>query len=310
MENSPNRQFPPKRMTLLVSKLSGRGKARLQGQRVANLLREGGWIVDLYQMGIQDSPAGLVELTSDPYIGAVGGDGYLATVARAVAQHPGKTLVPFPAGSGNDLCRALGVGTSAIRWAKKLADLTDRQLSERTALMDGMVVRAGDREAEKLTWGIVSLGIDATANLIANESRHFRGSLSYTWGALQAFLQQQHVTTRGWVNGEEQDLTGWIASVSNTGWMGGGINLVPSSALDDGQLELFNVGPTSKPRAIPLLARVLAHRKPRSSLVRLCTGTEFRLECEDPTPVMADGDLVGHTPVTVRVAPRALSVLR
>ncbi len=301
-------------MTLLVSRISGRGRAERYGLEVARILRGAGWSVEVIFTDAADDPQWMAEHAGSRLVGAIGGDGYLAATGRGVALgNTGRVLVPFPGGTGNDLCRALGVGLSLTGRAKELAALVEGDLDAAVRSIDGMWVRGGkengDQEKkEHLAFGVVSLGIDASANILSNQSS-LRGSLSYIVGAVRAFFSQSHQRVLGFVDGKDYDFTGWIASVSNSGWIGGGINLVPDSNLDDGLLEVFNVGPTGRLRVVPLLIRVLAHLGPKSPLVNLVEGREVRLESDVALPAMADGDLVAYTPVTVRVAPGILPVL-
>ena len=296
-------------MTLLVSRISGRGRAEEHGSAVARTLRGGGWDVEVIYTDAGDDPRWLAEHAGSRLVGALGGDGYLAAVGRGVALgNSGRILVPLPGGTGNDLCRALGVGTSALARAGALADLASLDLDGSVRFIDGMWVRGDEQEEERLAVGVVSLGIDATANILSNESS-LRGSFSYIAAAIQAFFSQKHQLVWGSVDGRVYDFTGWISSVSNTGWIGGGINLVPSSELDDGLLEVFHVGPANRRKVLPLLARVLSRREMNSPLVNLLRGRVIRIESDAPLPAMADGDLVAHTPMTIRVAPGILPVL-
>lgn len=296
-------------ITLFASSLSGRGRALQRGAEAARILRAGGWTVTFRVTREQDRLEPLVASAGSALIGAVGGDGFVARLARAVANTPGRVLVPFPGGSGNDFCRAIGAGTSLRRRAKDIAGLDGKAVSRRVRMVDGMLVEASGGAEPLLAWGVLSVGIDAAANLIANHAGWLRGSPSYIWGAAVAFVRHGPTVTEGSVDGHSQDLSGWISSVSNSGWMGGGINLVPSSRLDDGQLELFNVGTIGRLRALPLLAKVLLRGKLDSPEVHLHRGTSFRIVTKTPVPVMADGDQLGTTPVYVTVVPEVVPVL-
>lgn len=301
-----------KEISLLVSRLSGHGRAERLGRETAASLRLAGWDVDIQFTDAADDPRSLASHAPAQLVGAVGGDGYVAAVARGVAlaeDGASRILLPLPGGTGNDFCRAVGIGTSVRSHIRVLEQLTADLLPERVRSLDGMWIMGPAKPEPHLAFGTVSLGLDAAANVLANEGTWLRGSLAYTWAGVRAFLTQSHQVIRGEVDGTAHDFTGWIASVSNTGWMGGGINLVPTSRMDDGLLEVFNVGPTGRLRALPLLARVLSHRDPKSSLVRLHQGKTIRLESELPMPAMADGDLVSYTPIEVRAAPSILPVL-
>lgn len=299
----------PSRITLLVSKISGGGRAVRLGHQVANILRQGRWDVSVRQTDESDFLPEVVASVDGDLIGVVGGDGYLATIAASVAGDLTKVLVPFPGGRGNDLCRALGLGTSAVKRAQALANLTETDWGAHLRQIDGMWVSSRDFPEPKFALGIVSLAIDAAANQIANQSTLRWGPIAYAWGALQAFVRHKFWRVTGVIDGEKYDFSGWIHSVSNSGWMGGGINLVPGTALDDGYLKIVTVPATHRLRVLPLLVRALLWGVPQHPLITVRRGKEVFIDAEIPLPGMADGDFIGRTPLEIHAAPKAVTVL-
>lgn len=296
-------------LTMLVSSVSARGRALHEGREVVRILRSAGWQVEAIVTTQQDELGELVAGIDADLIGAVGGDGYLATVAHGVAQLEGKTLLPFPGGRGNDLCRSLGVGTSPTEHARTLADLTQAGIAERLRPLDGMWVETLATGEKRLALGLVSFGIDALANEVANRSWFRSGPMAYAWGALTAFVKYRFADCQGSIDGQRHDLSGWLTSISNTGWFGGGINLVAQSDSSDGVLEVINVGRTGRWKVAPLLASVLGQRNLDSPLVHLYEGKDILIESPAGFGAMADGDVVGHVPLRITVAPQAVQLL-
>ena len=171
---------------LLVSSMSAGGRSVRLGPRIVRILRGGGWEVAVRLTTPGDDPAALAaQVASDSIVAALGGDGYLGAVARG-CHDSGALFVPFPGGRGNDLCRALGIGTDPLARARDVASLgfvsgtagdeavagrarraTDA-LASRVRPLDGMWVRS--RDGVRLALGVVSVGLDARANILANES--------------------------------------------------------------------------------------------------------------------------------------------
>lgn len=294
-------------ITMLVSRISARGHAEQEGREAVRILRAAGWDVTIRLTDRMDHLPDTVKEQSARLIGAVGGDGYLTAVARGLAGNDNQIMVPFPGGRGNDLCRSLGIGTSSARRAAALVQASD--LETRISSLDGMWVECADVPDRQLAIGVVSVGIDATANQIANRSWFRSGPMAYAWGALSAFVIQKFQDVTGTVDEVEHDFSGWLSSVSNTGWLGGGINLVPESDPTDGLLEVFNVERVSRLRAIPLLAKALGRGKLNSPLVHLYQGRVITLNCDHPLAAMADGDLMGHVPLTITAAPSVIRVM-
>ena len=244
---------------LLVSSMSAGGRSVRLGPRIVRILRGGGWEVAVRLTTPGDDPSAIAGgVGADSIVGALGGDGYLSAVARG-CHESGALFVPMPGGRGNDLCRALHVGADPLARARDLAQLgfvhasrgdeagvgisrsCSDGLEERVRPLDGMWVRS--REGVRLALGIVSIGLDARANVLANESSVTSGPLAYGYGAFAALASHEPVDVVATVDGRERNMSGWIASVSNSGCFGGGITLVDSSDMSDGIVEVCHGGP-------------------------------------------------------------------
>ena len=103
---------------LLVSSMSAGGRSVRLGPRIVRILRSGGWEVAVRLTTPGDDPAALAgQVAADAIVAALGGDGYLSAVARG-CHESGAIFAPMPGGRGNDLCRALGIGTDPLARAR------------------------------------------------------------------------------------------------------------------------------------------------------------------------------------------------
>ncbi len=294
-------------MTLLVSSVSARGRALRLGRDVVAALRAGGWEVHVSVTSTASDVEELSRTCSDYYIGALGGDGYLASAATGRVGHEG-VLVPFPGGRGNDLCRYLGIGVDPVAWAQQLAEADRATMDRWTGPLDAVEVTSA--EGTKTALGIISLGIDATANWVGNHSWLRSGPLAYAWGAVVGFaggFKPWPIEAR--IDGRATELGGWLTSVSNTGWFGGGVNILPQSRADDGTLEIINVEKMSRLRALPLLGRALVARQIDHPMITVKMGRKIEMMRPVGLRALADGDVVGHLPLSMRVIPDALTVV-
>ena len=304
-------------MLLLVSSMSAGGRSVRLGPRIVRILRGGGWEVAVRLTTPGDDPAAIAGgVAAGSIVAALGGDGYLSAVARGC--HESDALfVPMPGGRGNDLCRALGVGTDPLARARRLASLglssdeagasSSDSLASRVRPLDGMWVRS--RDGVRLALGIVSIGLDARANILANESSLTSGPLAYGYGAFAALASHEPAEIVATVDGVERNMSGWIASVSNSGRFGGGITLVESSDMSDGVLEVCHVGPLSVARALPVLAKVVAGRAKNHPAIEVESARVVSFAAPAGMVAMADGDRIASIPFTVDVAPGVVSVL-
>ena len=320
------------KLKLFVSALSGKGRALRRAPKVAALLRSQGWNVDVRVTHRSDDPAALAAACTNHWVAVLGGDGYIARIATQVGARGG-VVIPLPGGRGNDLCRCLGIGTDAVAHVRSLptaSQICAEGAGEHPRIrgVDAMQVRAlngedegqdvaGQRPASPATGleenpaqvlGIVSFGLDALANQIANDTSFASGTFAYAWGALRALQQFQPKTMEIEVDGERRRIRGWLVSVSNSGWFGGGINIVPSSNPSDGRLELLTVDPVPKHHAIRVLARVLAMRKVDDPILHVEQVTSVKILDSAGLVAMGDGDQVGEGPLEISVSPRVFRV--
>lgn len=320
------------KLKLFVSALSGKGRALRRAPKVAALLRSQGWNVDVRVTHRSDDPAALAAACTNHWVAVLGGDGYIARIATQVGARGG-VVIALPGGRGNDLCRCLGIGTDAVAHVRSLPMASEICASEagehpRIRGVDAMQVRAlnkenngqdaaGQRpsspardleETPAQVLGIVSFGLDALANQIANDTSIASGTFAYAWGALRALQQFQPKTMEIEVNGTRRRIRGWLVSVSNSGWFGGGINIVPSSNPSDGRLELLTVDPVPKRHAIRVLARVLAMRKVDDPILHVEQVTSVKIWDSAGLVAMGDGDQVGEGPLEISVSPEVFRV--
>lgn len=320
------------KLKLFVSALSGKGRALRRAPKVAALLRSQGWNVDVRVTHRSDDPAALAAACTNHWVAVLGGDGYIARIATQVGARGG-VVIPLPGGRGNDLCRCLGIGTDAVAHVRSLPTASqicteDAGEHPRIRGVDAMQVRAlkGENEGQDAAGqgpsspakdleenpvqvlGIVSFGLDALANQIANDTSFASGTFAYAWGALRALQQFQPKTMEIEVDGVRRRIRGWLVSVSNSGWFGGGINIVPSSNPSDGRLELLTVDPVPKHHAIRVLARVLAMRKVDDPILHVEEVTSVKILDSAGLVAMGDGDQVGEGPLEISVSPEVFRV--
>lgn len=320
------------KLKLFVSALSGKGRALRRAPKVAALLRSQGWNVDVRVTHRSDDPAALAAACTNHWVAVLGGDGYIARIATQVGACGG-VVIALPGGRGNDLCRCLGIGTDAVAHVRSLptaSEICAEGAGEHPRIrgVDAMQVRAlngvnegqdvaGQRPSSPATGleenpaqvlGIVSFGLDALANQIANDTSFASGTFAYAWGALRALQQFQPKTMEIEVDGVRRRIRGWLVSVSNSGWFGGGINIVPSSNPSDGRLELLTVDPVPKHHAIRVLARVLAMRKVDDPILHAEQVTSVKIWDSAGLVAMGDGDQVGEGPLEISVSPRVFRV--
>jgi YegS/Rv2252/BmrU family lipid kinase len=221
-----------------------------------------------------------------------GGDGTVHEVANGLPLGGDGPLVALlPAGTGNDLARAIGVPPDPVAAAAELAQAGPRTLD----LLD-----CGDRRAAN---GINAGFAAAATDVLSRRVKRALGPAAYVVGGVWAGLDPPTWPARVEVDGRVVEGEALAVVVGNGGSFGGGRWLIPDADLGDGLLDVLVV-PASASKA--KLARHLAKdgRLPgdlprlRGPSATVVTDMPCRLDGE-PLP----------TPGSVAVIPGAWQVL-
>ena len=245
---------------------------------------------------------------------AVGGDGTVNETLNGLLDpsgrliYPDAVLCPVPAGTANELSRALGhlaVAGSAF----------DAAASPRTRPIDLMRVRCtgpDGRPVDRFGYLIVALGLAATISHRTSQSRWLKklGEVAYllmTPGVTLGYRQRDvSIEIDGVPTGTRRLFT---AMVGNTENGGGGMKLLPGARFDDGVLDLIEAGGVSRLEVLTtILPKLYSGAHVHHPKVRTGRGTSFRFASDVETLVDLDGEMVGRLPLEVTVLPQAFRV--
>jgi YegS/Rv2252/BmrU family lipid kinase len=245
---------------------------------------------------------------------AVGGDGTVNETLNGLLDPAGRLIVPdavlcpIPAGTANELCRALGHLEHPLRAYEAAAGAGTRAIDLLRARCQGL----DGRPVERFGYLIVSLGGAATISYRTSQSRWLKklGGIAYLLMTPPVTLAYRcrdiAITVDGVTQGTRPIFTAMVANTENGG---GGMKLVPGAKFDDGVLDLIEMG------AIALLAmlttvlpKVYSGNHVHHPKVRMSRGTSFKFESAIETLVDLDGETVGRLPLEVSILPRAFSV--
>lgn len=226
---------------------------------------------------------------------AVGGDGTLACLVRAMAGDGGCVGL-IPAGRGNDFARVVGIPTDPREAARTLLEGEDRLLD------------LGEANGKPFL-GIASFGFDSEANRIANETKVIRGSPVYVYAALRALISWRparfEISSPGLA---DREFIGWSVAIANNQAYGGGMFIAPDADLQDGLFDVVTIAGTRKLRFLGAMPRLFKGTHVQDADVEVVRAAEIRVSSDRPFDVYADGDLLTRLPVTARVLPSALKI--
>ncbi|MDX6634035.1 MAG: hypothetical protein QOF06_238 [Solirubrobacterales bacterium] len=227
-----------------------------------------------------------VVISGDGLLGAVGG-------AMAGAETP---LGIVPGGRGNDLARVLGIPDDPVEAVAVIAARKTRRID------------VGEANGKRFL-GIVSVGFDSEANRLANETGFMRGNLVYAYAAIRTLIGWKPARFTIRVGEERTRISGYSVSVANSRAFGGGMFIAPDAELDDGEFDIVAVGEVGKLRFVGNLPKVFKGTHVDEDEVRVFRAAQLELTASRPFPVYADGEHLTDLPASLRILPRALSVL-
>jgi diacylglycerol kinase (ATP) len=282
----------------LVNPLSGGGAAPAAVVPVARILRDAGARVEVtYSPG----PVACAQLARQAVergdvVVAVGGDGMLSSVASAVVEARG-TLGVVPSGRGNDFARMLGLSADPEQVAHVLLE------GEPTPVD---VIDAGRR----VVLGSVYAGVDSLASAIVDRAQRLPRSLQYPYAAVRSVIEFSPTRFTVEVDGVVLDEEAYTVVVANSGYYGAGMHIAPEASLTDGLLEVVVVRAASKLRLIRSLPKLYDGTHVELDDVITTRGAEVRVRSAGPVTAYGDGERLAPLPITTRVRPGALTVLR
>lgn len=294
-------------VALLTNPTARAGAHTGTAMRTAERLRAAGIRVSVISGGSAAESSDLLRtalhLGTDAVLVA-GGDG---TVSLAIQELAG-TDVPLgivPAGTGNDMATSLGLRDLDADAA------ADAVIAGSTRAID--LARVTRSDGSTTLYGtVLASGFDSKVNDRANRMRWPRGPMRYNIAILVEFLTLRGIpfdVELDLEDGTVERITGELimATVGNGRTYGGGIPICPDADLGDGLLDVTLVRPAGRLKLLRLLPRV--YKGTHTSIEQVSTYRVRGVRLASPgVTAYADGDPLGHLPLSVEVVPAALRV--
>jgi YegS/Rv2252/BmrU family lipid kinase len=229
---------------------------------------------------------------------AVGGDGTVHAAVQAVAGTPA-ALAVVPAGTGNDLVRALGIPADGGAAARAAA--------EDLAAGASLTVDAG-RTGDRWWATVLCCGFDSAVSDRANRLRWPKGRRRYDVAVLAELARLRPVELTMALDGETQTLPVTMVAVGNTPWYGGGMKVCPGADPTDGLFDVTVVGATGRLELMRTKPRLMAGTHVEHPMVTVYRAARVELSAPGVT-TYADGEPVAPLPAVAECVPRALMVV-
>lgn len=286
----------------IVNPVSGNGRGRKVWARVRQLLK---YHRIPFQVYTAEHPGHATEIarsvarqTGVTAVVAVGGDGTVHEVGNGLigSEVP---LGYIPAGSGNDFALAQNIPFNPEQALKRV--LRHRVKTIDTAAMDG-----------RSMIGFAGIGFDGQVAEMVNRSalKRWMGRFSYIAGFIQTLQRFQPTDISLSVDGHWYEYENvWFVVIANIPNYAGGMIICPDARYDDGQLDICCVKNMSRSELLKMFPTVYRGAHVHHSSITVKRGTNIAITSLTPLTVHADGEVVGETPLSVKVSPKSLFIL-
>jgi diacylglycerol kinase (ATP) len=292
-----------RQIRLVVNPSAGKGRALEMLPRVAGRLRDGGGDLEiLLSRDFAEAKSMARHAVDDgvDVLAVMGGDGmmHVGVNVSAAAQLSGgnrTTLGLIPAGTGNDLCRGIG-------------------LDPQDALAAASVIAAGHarsidlaRVEDTFVGAVLATGFDALVNRRANQMPWPRGSTRYaiaTMAELRVFSPLHYRLT---LDGQVREQEAMLVAIGNTRSYGGGMLVCPNADPYDGLLDVTIIHPVGRLKLLRLFPEMYSGKFVRDPAVEQLRVREVTVE--GPGLVgFGDGEMIAAAPLRVCSVPRAVPI--
>jgi diacylglycerol kinase family enzyme len=230
---------------------------------------------------------------------AWGGDGTVTAVAEGLVGC-GVPLGVIPGGTGNLLCRNLGIPLD-------LRDAAHVALAGTERLIDVVEIGLGGRAT--ISTVIAGIGLDAVLIDADETLKKFIGPTAYVVNTAKAVTHKKMRVGVAVDGGEPRWFTARSVMVANVGGLIGGLDVVPESDASDGLLHVVVLPLNSPLDWARTAARLATRRGGHDSSRTHLTGTSAWVVTSTEQPRQVDGDVVepGRR-MQARVRPASLLV--
>ena len=251
------------------------------------------------------------------FIVACGGDGTINEVANGILRSGSDAeLGVLPSGTGGDFRRTLGLPLSTREAAVAL-----RNGETKTIDVGRVTFQGFDGEATSRYFvNVSSFGLAAHVIKRVKSTKAFdwlpldalRGKANFAVSAFHEVLDLNPDTVRISIDdGPEKTLQTIVFCVANSRFFGGGMMIAPDAKLNDGFLDIVNIGDISTAKVIRKGYTLYRGTHHKLDEVNIATARKIAVAASDPSNeilIETDGELPGKLPATFEIVPAALRV--
>ncbi|HOR13833.1 MAG TPA: hypothetical protein PKX46_07890, partial [Clostridia bacterium] len=162
---------------------------------------------------------------------------------------------------------------------------------------------------DDLYFNVAGFGFDVDV-LINTErfKKRFKGLTAYVLGLFGALFGLKLSRVRITSPEATFECSALLVAACNGTHFGGGMNVAPEADPSDGLLDICVISDVTRLTVISVLSKFIKGRHLALPMVKYFKATQISVESERPLQLQLDGEVIGSTPVTFKVLPKALLV--
>jgi diacylglycerol kinase (ATP) len=212
----------------------------------------------------------------------------------------------IPAGTGNSFLRDFDITTTDQALGAILAGRRRKvDLVEFTYAGD----RAGSSTVRGHSLNIIGVGLIADILELTNARLKFMGAAGYGLAVLVRLLRGMKNRVTIEADGRRVEAPNSALVVSNSKYTGGQMKIAPAAATADGKADIILFNGVNRREMVAIFAGVFSGRHAAHPKVGHITAAAVTVETDPPLRLMADGELIGWTPLRLKVLPAELDIL-
>jgi diacylglycerol kinase (ATP) len=295
---------------LVVNPAAGHGRGRKTFERLEPRLRESFPGLEVRQ---SEHAGHAVEIGREAARAAydrilcLGGDGTPYEVLNGLyadgrpARRP--EIGQIPAGTGNSFLRDFDITApdqaleAILAGRRRQADLVEFTSQE------------GGRTVRRYSLNIIGVGLIADILQLTNEKLKFLGAAGYSLAVLVRLIRGMKNRIAIEADGRRLDVVNSALVVSNSKFTGGKMKIAPTADTADGRADLVLFNGVNRRQIVAIFAGVFSGRHTAHPKVDVLQAASFSIESDPPLRLMADGELIGWTPLRLKVLPGEVTIL-
>lgn len=220
-----------------------------------------------------------------------GGDGSLVEALNGMDLSRDVQLGIIPAGTGNDYAKVLNL-------SRDFDIAMDTIIEGQSKLVDIGLVN------ETKFINVCCCGIDGEIIMDTDKiKKHIRGSAAYLLATVKNLARYKAKKVVIEIDGKRFKREIILAAVGKGQYIGGGMQITPTADVSDGQFEICIVNKLAKPKLIALFPSIFKGEHIYiQPTVEVYKGKNVKIRTiEDRLLVEADGNIIGTTPIEIRI---------